>query len=105
MKHLPPVLRTPANQPLLSMLEPLATPPKPPYMDWDIDEYELHCHPDLMERLEQVAADTQGRLSAAFGVPVLVHPNGIAFGFARGMWNLFLRVKGPVEDPALLPLP
>ena len=29
---------------------------------------------------------------AAYGYPVLLHPNGVAFGFAQGMRALFLRL-------------
>ena len=84
------------NASLLAYLRSRAVVPTPSQRSpWDIDEYELHCHPDLVGRLEEVAAGLVDTFTPAFGLPVLVHANGVAFAFAQGTSVIGLRL--PVE--------
>jgi hypothetical protein len=47
------------------------------------------CHPDLEQRLREIGdADPD----PSFAIPVLVHPNGVAYAFAGGTFILALRV-------------
>jgi hypothetical protein len=88
---LPPEARRAANQAVLAYLEARARPAATPSV-CALDQYELRTHPDLIKRLQEVAVGTAGRLVAAFGVPVLVHPNGIIFALAFGASSLCLRL-------------
>lgn len=65
---------------------------------WDIDEYELHTHPDLQYKLEKIAADFLSECEyALFGYPVLATSDGVIFCIVRGTSTLALRVPGDVE--------
>lgn len=81
------------NLNLVQYLEPRARKASAP-TDFDIDEWELHTHPDLTERLGQVAelAGAPLRLVPLFGVPVLVDQEGVVSAFAEGMNALVFRV-------------
>lgn len=67
-------------------------PPSP----WDIDAWELHTHPDLVERVQQLAP--AGSFRPMYGVPVLVHPGGIIFAYAIGTLGLTVRTLVPVPE-------
>ena len=64
---------------------------------FDIDEYELHCHPDLIEHLLALG----GGYLPCYGLPLLVHENGVAFAFAQGTSTLVLRLP-PAEQAEVL---
>jgi hypothetical protein len=64
---------------------------------FDIDEFELHCHPDLIEHLVALG----GSYVACYGLPVLVHENGIAFAFAQGTSTLLLRLPPAIQIEVL----
>lgn len=59
---------------------------------------ELGCHPDLELRLREIG---EGEPDPDFAVPVLSHPNGVAFAFAVGMWLLGLRVADELRADVL----
>jgi hypothetical protein len=68
---------------------PLSGPPP-----WVIDGYELHTHPDLHERLLQVAvALPRGCEAALFGCPVLA-VRGVVFAATLGTSFLGVRLAG-----------
>jgi len=52
---------------------------------WFIDEYDIHAHPDLVERMEELCHDIPDDCkSAAYGYPILATPTEIIFGYATG---------------------
>ena len=64
---------------------------------WDIDGYELHAHPDLIDRLRELGEGIERSVVPVFGLPVLVRPGGQAFAIAVGMSTLLLRLE---EEPS-----
>ena len=64
---------------------------------FDMDEYELHCHPDLIEHLVALGGDYR----PCYGLPVLVHENGVAFAFAEGTSTLVLRLPPAAQADVL----
>jgi hypothetical protein len=95
------------NASLLAYLRSRAVVPTPAQPSpWDLDEYELHTHPDLTERLLLVAEGVPHRLVPCYGVPVLVHPNGVAFAVGYSLNHLLLRLPVVPDDVELRePLP
>ena len=60
---------------------------------WDIDDYELHTHPDLREKLREIATSTLVECEcAAYGYPVLANKAGVIFAIARGTSDLTFRL-------------
>ena len=54
---------------------------------------DLRCHPDLVARLESSAVGLDGvRLRYVVGLPLLLHPNGVAFAVAGGTAWMALRL-------------
>ncbi len=94
-----------ANSIVLTYLEGQASPPTPGYESWDIDDYELHTHPDLIERLLEAADDTDAVPTAVYGVAALAHPCGVIFAVARGMWGIHLRFAEERPPDLVLPRP
>jgi hypothetical protein len=82
----------PINRDVLRFLQHQARPGTPAYAGYDLDEYELHAHPDLLERLAEAGAALDARLVAAYGVPLLVHRNGVIFALAYGTSAVLLRL-------------
>ena len=70
MERLPDEARNLANRDVLHFLERQAKPAKPAYAAIDIDEYELHTHPDLIERLAEAGTGLDAPMVAVYGVPV-----------------------------------
>ena len=85
----------PENERLLAYLREQAVPRAAQRSQRDEDDHELHCHPDLVERLAEVASGLVTGATSAFGLPVLAHENGVAFAFAQGTSLIALRL--PVE--------
>jgi hypothetical protein len=77
------------NVALLAYLGAQACPPSGPD-DMALGEWQLHTHPDLEDRLAELAPRT-GLLHSAYGVPVLAEA-GIAAVVAIGMDTLLLRL-------------
>ena len=82
MERLPDEARNPVNHDVLQFLERQARPAKPAYAAYDIDEYELHTHPDLIERFAEAGAGLDAPMVAVYGVPVLTHRNHVIFAVA-----------------------
>ena len=59
---------------------------------------ELGCHPDLELRLREIG---DREPDAAFAIPVLVHPNGVAYAFAGGTFILALRIPESLRAEVL----
>ena len=65
---------------------------------WYIDEYDIHTHPDLVERMEELCLDIPDVFkSAAYGYPILVTPSGVIFGYATGTGFVALRLPARPE--------
>lgn len=62
----------------------------------------LRCHPDLCDRLEATADGLPGtRTRYVGGMPLLVHPSGVAFGLAAGTSWLALRLPTRVHSAVM----
>ena len=89
----------PENARLLAYLQAQAVPSRR-RSPFEIDDYELHCHPELVERLAEIGAGVVD-LAPAFGLPVLVHPDGVTFAFAQGTSVIALRVRVELQREVL----
>jgi len=84
-----------ANEGVLDALGSAAELPEPaggpsPYA---IDAFVLHAHPDLCERLLDVAEGIEGASTfGVFGLPCLVDRGRVLRAFARGTSSLWLRL-------------
>lgn len=85
----------PQNSELLNLLRRWGVPHKP--CGCDYEGWELHTHPDLVQRLADLAP--RWPVLATFGVPVLA-AKGIAAALARGTGTLLVRL--PETPPASL---
>ncbi len=85
-----PSIRTehPQNATLLDFLRAQGAPPRGPN-DYALGEWQLHTHPDLLDRLTELAPHAP--LHAAYGVPVLAY-EGIAAAAALGTSTLLVRL-------------
>jgi hypothetical protein len=93
----PPPWDQTANCVLTSLKSQAVVPNQHQRSRWDIDGYELHTHPDLIERLQQLGEGTQMQVTAAYGLPVLASPIGRPFAVDVGTSTLLLRL-GVVPD-------
>lgn len=60
---------------------------------WDIDDYELHTHPDLHEKMRKIAENVLVECEyAAYGYPILANKAGIIFAIALGTSVLAFRL-------------
>ncbi len=84
----------PANAALLGYLRGQAVPAGGPE-DHALGSWQLHTHPDLMERLRELAPGWP--LTAAYGVPLLAR-DGIAVVVALGTGWLAIRVGSLPPD-------
>jgi hypothetical protein len=90
---------TPANEDLLTFLRSRAQPGKGgPY---DLDGWELHTHPDLVERLEEICGSRK-RVKPAYGV-VMVEVKEVALAVAMGTSVLLFRLPEAPEGVKLGP--
>ena len=64
---------------------------------------EIHCHPDLAERLAEVV-EGLGAAVPECAIPVIAHGNGVAFAFAQGTSALVLRLP-PTEHAQVVEAP
>ncbi len=65
---------------------------------WDIDEYELHTHPDLRKKLQEIAGNGLAEYECAvYGYPVLANRTGIIFAVARGVAVLDFRLPADMR--------
>ena len=66
--------------------------------DWAVDlpVEQLHCHPDLVERLTQIARPVRGTCRVwVDGCPVVHHPSGPPIACATGTNRLVVRSAQP----------
>jgi hypothetical protein len=80
------------NAAVLTAIRSFATP-KQPAEDkrYVVDGYELHAHPDLVDRLKELVNYTSGAsLEFAFGIPMLCTVSGRIFAIAGGTYSLRL---------------
>jgi hypothetical protein len=91
----------PANTVVLAELKRHAFPARLSDEPFVLDGYTLSTHPDLEERLfELAAALPMDCRSSAFGKPVLTAPNGVIFAVAGGMFELALRIPDDQHETA-----
>ena len=88
----------PLNHDVLRFLQHQARPSTPAAAGDDIDEFELHAHPDVLERLAEAGAGLDAQLVAAYGVPLLVHRNGVIFALAYGTSAVLLRLPARLHS-------
>jgi hypothetical protein len=87
----------PENAPILAWLRATAEPAASEYR---LGVWELHAHPDLCERLDEVAPDG-GRVEL-YGVPGRASSRGVVYAVARGIDSILLRLAaGEVSDAVL----
>lgn len=88
----------PANRAVLQVLRDRAIA-RPHDDPWALDGFELHTHPDLHERLDQVAAGQPGGRSVGlYGVPVLIAAD-VVYAIAAGTSRIHLRIApGATRD-------
>lgn len=84
----------PQNAALIRFLRGQASPPNGPG-DYTLGFWQLHTHPDLMDRLRELAPGWP--LTAAYGVPLLAS-QGIAAVVALGTNWLALRIQSLPPD-------
>ena len=92
----------PANAEVLQALSSQAVEKTPKNRSpWDIDSFELHTHPHLIERFELLADSLPKRYRriAHCGCPTLVAENRIVFAFASGTSQVTLRLPNGTELP------
>ena len=58
----------------------------------ELGGWELRCHPDLVERMQEAAADLPASSLMVMGLPAFVHSNGLAFAVAAGTSLVLLRL-------------
>ena len=103
MRPLPELPDLPQNGSLLGFLRSQASPPSGPGRAYALGAWELHTHPDLMERLCDLAPGWP--LIAAYGVPLLAY-EGVAAVVALGTGWLAVRIdRLPVNIKTLKPAP
>ncbi|MFD8804610.1 hypothetical protein [Streptomyces sp. NPDC059597] len=89
-----PLPDLPQNTALLALLRQQGTPQE--RGAYAYEGWELHTHPDLVERLEDLAP--RWPVLATFGVPVLA-AKGIAAVVALGTSSLLVRLPGVPAEP------
>lgn len=80
------------NANVLAAVQAFAKPkertPEDPFV---VDGYELHAHPDLVDRLRDLLVHVrEAKLEFAVGIPMLVTPTGRVFATAGGTSSLSL---------------
>jgi hypothetical protein len=95
MEPLAELPETPPNAALLALLKRDAIPARSSYR---LGVWELRTHPDLMDRLQELAPDRA--MLTAYGMPLFAEA-GVAAVVAMGTGTLFLRLP---QDPAALGL-
>jgi hypothetical protein len=96
MRADPPQIRSdhPRNAALLAFLRAQGSAPSGPD-DYTLSEWQLHTHPDLMDRLAELGLGAP--LHAAYGVPLLAR-KGVAAVVATGTSRLLLRLPAAPAD-------
>jgi len=85
---------TELNDPVKAALLRNATP-EGPHSGYSVDGYEVHTHPDLVERLRELMVYAPGsRFEYVFGTPTLQNLKGDIFAAASGTFSICLRLEG-----------
>ena len=99
-------LSHPANTVLLASLKRQAVVPTDTQVSpWDIDGFELHTHPDLIERLRELGEGGERDVTAVYGIAVLVRPIGRPFAIAVGTRTLLLGLSEQPDDVVVSEMP
>src|SRR5258708_3714129 len=93
----------PANGGPLRFYQAHLSTKTPRNRSYDIDDYELHTHPELVSQFIKLSQDQLAScLGAAYGYPVLVNPiNNILFAAAIGTDHMLIRLP-PTEREIVL---
>jgi hypothetical protein len=86
-----------SNDELLRWLAGDSEPPREG--GYEFAGFELHAHPDLVDRLIDSVDGLDISLVAAFGIPCVAHHNGTIVAFARGTSRIFIRGRSPDPIP------
>ncbi|MFE7560134.1 hypothetical protein [Kitasatospora sp. NPDC057500] len=89
----PALLDAPENRALVAHLRERATLPSGPG-DYTLGPWQLHTHPDLCDRLSELAP--RHPVEALYGMPVLAF-EGVAAAFAYGTSGLLVRLPALPE--------
>jgi hypothetical protein len=82
------------NGHIIVVLETLARPENS-RSGYAVDGFEVHVHPDLVERLHELARySPAAHFKYIFGTPVLCTSTGVVFAMARGTSSLILYLPG-----------
>lgn len=84
------------NTLVLAYLLEQSEPPRPD-VSIEVGGYELHCHPDLVERMGEIVQGSSGRIVMRYGLPVCVHLNEVIVAFAKGTATIAVRFTGRAE--------
>jgi hypothetical protein len=91
-----------ANAEVLAVLEALSAPlpTNPEDIFREFDDYELHTHPELYDRLLKISRILPEQcFSAAYGYAILVTQGGVIFGVAGGIGHITLRLAPYMQPP------
>jgi hypothetical protein len=92
-----PLERRVENGAILECLREAAEPATSAYR---LGAWELHAHPDLCERFDEVAPG--GRRVEVYGLPGRAGSGGVLYAVARGTSGILLRLpSGPARDAVL----
>lgn len=87
----------PENRPVLAALRPQAEPARSQHR---LGSFEQHTHPDVCERLDQVARG--GRAVGVYGLCARVGRTGVLFAIGMGTGSIALRMPdGPAREDVL----
>ncbi len=87
----------PENRPVLAALRGQAEPARSEYR---LGSFELHTHPDVCERLDQVAQG--GRVVGVYGLCARAGRAGAVFAIGMGTGSIALRLPdGPAREAVL----
>jgi hypothetical protein len=87
----------PANRRVVAVLRRSAEPARTEYR---LGPFEQHVHPDVCERLDQVAP--RGRAIAAFGLCARIDAGGVLYAIGLGTSSIALRLPAGAEREAVL---
>jgi hypothetical protein len=72
---------------------------------YDLDHYQLHTHPDLVERLEELGHDCPAKLLPVYGISLLVRSGDRPFALAVGTGALLVKLSEVPEGLSGCDLP
>ncbi len=99
------LLDRPENATLIGWLRSQAVLADGRNSEFDLGAYELHTHPDLVDRLVHLGQGSERAITPLFGVPVLVRGGDRPFAVALGTRTLLLRLPAQPADVTRLDVP